>query len=278
MKFILRSLSRLYPVLVTVGMLLMPLGSQARPLIIAHRGASAECPENTLASARKAWEHNADAVEIDVFASADGEAVVIHDANTSRTTGHDLVVTATSSLILRQLDAGSWKGAEFAGERIPLLREVMATVPRGKTLFIELKGDLSTIPPVVKVLRDTRTTQSVVVISFNFEMLKTMKAHFPEIPMYWLRGTRQDPTTKKPLPHPTEWLGEVQKGGLDGINVHYQGVTPEFVAEAKRRKLPVYAWTVNTTTEALRLAKLGVAGITTDRPKELLALFDRNGR
>ena len=247
--------------------------SAAPPMIIAHRGASAECPENTLASVKRGWEVQADAVEIDVYPTRDGRVVVIHDSSTSRTTGRDFVVTATSSVVVRELDAGKWKSAKFAGERIPFLEEVLATLPKGKQLFIELKGDVTTVEPVARIIRDRTTTEGIVVISFNFESLRLFKELMPTIPVYWLRGTQQDPQTRAYLPHTAELLDRVQKAGFDGINVQFRGVTKEFVDEAKQRNLPVFVWTVNDPREAKRLAELGVAGITTDKPCELRSLF-----
>ena len=107
--------------------------------IIAHRGASHIAPENTVVSANAAWENGADAVEVDIYLSADGKIMVIHDSTTKRTTGSDYKVGETDSGILRSLDAGSWKGTEFAGEKIPFLEEIIETVPRGKRLYVEIK-------------------------------------------------------------------------------------------------------------------------------------------
>ena len=82
-----------------------------------------------LASVRRAWEKGADAAEVDVYLTKDNRIVVIHDDSTKRTTGVDLKVRETTSEELRKLDAGGWKGEEFAGEKIPFLEEVLATVP-----------------------------------------------------------------------------------------------------------------------------------------------------
>lgn len=243
---------------------------RTRPLVIAHRGASAECPENTLASVRRAWEVDADAVEIDVHPTADGRALVIHDATTSRTTGKDFVVSATSSAILRELDAGTWKSVAFAGEKLPFLEEVLATMPRGKLLFVELKGDFSTMVPVAKVLREAKTTEGIVLISFNLEMLKQMKLVFPNLPAYWLRSTVKDPASGAYLPHPTEWLEQTAHAGLDGIDVHYAGLHPAFVVAARQKGLEVFVWTVNDVAKAKELSRLGVDGITTDKPRDLM--------
>jgi glycerophosphoryl diester phosphodiesterase len=109
--------------------------------IIAHRGASFDAPENTRAAVDLAWQQNADAAEIDIHVSRDGEIVVIHDDNTRRTTGLDAEVAALSLEELKKLDAGIWKGLQFAGESIPTLDEILALIPPGRRLFIEIKSE-----------------------------------------------------------------------------------------------------------------------------------------
>src|SRR6478672_5367982 len=103
--------------------------------IIAHRGASFDAPENTLAAIRLGWDQGADGVEFDVRLSRDGQIVVIHDADTRRVANVDRLVSDQTVDELRQLDVGRWKGPQFAGERIPTLAEVLAIVPAGKTAF-----------------------------------------------------------------------------------------------------------------------------------------------
>ena len=105
--------------------------------IIAHRGASHEAPENTLASVRLGWAQGADAVEVDVRQSRDGHIVVIHDAHTRRTAGVTRRVRAETLDELRALEVGRWKHRRHAGEKIPTLAEVIETVPPGKRLFVE---------------------------------------------------------------------------------------------------------------------------------------------
>jgi len=100
--------------------------------IVAHRGASFDAPENTVAAIKLAWEQKADASEFDVYLSKDGKIVVIHDATTKRTAGDDMKVALTNLDELRKLDVGKWKNAKFAGEKIPTLEEMLATVPSGK--------------------------------------------------------------------------------------------------------------------------------------------------
>ena len=119
-----------------------------KPLIIAHRGESFNAPENTMAAINLAWERDAEAVEIDVQLSKDNELVVIHDMDTKRLTGIDKKVKDQTLAELKKLDVGSWKDITFKDERIPTLDEVLATVPTGKKLIVEIKSG----PEMVLVL------------------------------------------------------------------------------------------------------------------------------
>src|SRR5512147_2878351 len=94
-------------------------GGRGRPLVLGHRGASAEAPENTLAAFRLAMEQGADGVELDAWCCATGEVVVVHDEDTGRVAGEALAVPETPWTALHALDVGAWKGDRFRGERIP---------------------------------------------------------------------------------------------------------------------------------------------------------------
>src|SRR5262245_57022835 len=107
--------------------------------IIAHRVASHDAPKNTLAAINLACQQNADAVEIDVRLSKDGELVLIHAPITKRTCGVNHRVSDLTLAELKTLDAGQWKGRQWSGENIPSLDEVLACVPRNKSVLIELK-------------------------------------------------------------------------------------------------------------------------------------------
>ncbi len=123
--------------------------------LIGHRGASFDAPENTLAAFRLAWEEGADGVEGDYRLTLDGEIVCLHDPTTRRTAGINLAVAKATLAQLRELDVGSWKGEQWAGEPIPTLREVIATVPPGKRLFIELKSGPEILLPLAAILAES---------------------------------------------------------------------------------------------------------------------------
>jgi glycerophosphoryl diester phosphodiesterase len=121
---------------------------QKRPKIIAHRGASAEAPENTLAAIELAWKQGADGVEVDVRITEEGHLVVIHDADTKRTARNSKSIKIAQSTLaqLRAVDVGNKK---YPNQKIPTLEEVITSLPRGKELFIELKSRDRRVIPIL---------------------------------------------------------------------------------------------------------------------------------
>ena len=158
--------------------------------ITAHRGASHIAPENTLAAINLAWQAGADAVEIDVFQSKDGEIVVIHDENTKHTSGVNLKVADTEFERLRKLDVGRWKGRRWAGQRIPTLEQVLATIPEGKRLLIEIKCGKEVVPKLHRVLiASGKTPKQIAVIAADPHVLIAAKQAMPKLHVLWVVGT-----------------------------------------------------------------------------------------
>lgn len=247
---------------ILILLLTLKLHAIAQNTIIAHRGASYLAPENTIASAKLAWELGADAVEVDVHLSRDNRVMVIHDENTKRTCNgkKTLNIEDTPSIILRDLDAGIWKGEEFKGEKIPFLEEILETVPENKTLVVELKSNEKILPALSRVLEDYEKRNQIVFISFGWKtILKTRKA-FPNNKCYWLSSLK--PGLKKRME-------DAAKKGLDGVNLKHSLIDEEIMTLAKQLDLEVLTWTVDNPAEAKRLTDMGVSGITTNRPKWL---------
>ncbi len=234
--------------------------------IIAHRGASYLAPENTVASAKLAWEKKADAVEVDVYFSLDERVVVIHDRTTKRTGGLDLEVVNCTATQLRALDVGSFKGAAYADERIPLLEEIIETIPAKKKLFVEIKCGPEILPALDKIFTESGKRDQIVIIGFGYETVVQSKELMPDIPTYWLVGTKKNKETDQWITHDPALATKTIAGGLDGLNVHWAGVDETFAQAVKDAGLGLFVWTVDDPAEATRLKNLGVQGITTNRP------------
>lgn len=227
---------------------------------IAHRGASYLAPENTLAAAKLGWELGADAVEIDIHLSVDEKVMVIHDKTTKRTCGEDFTIKSTHSVQLRKLDAGSWKDEKYKGEKIPFLSEIVEAIPKGKKLVVEIKCGSEVIPSLKKVIDESGKEEQIVFIGFGWETMLDTKKAFPDNQCYWLSYLK--PGLKKKMKQAAEI-------GLEGVNLRYGIIDKKVMKLANDLNLEVLAWTVDDPPEANRLIELGVAQITTNRPKWL---------
>ena len=162
--------------------------------IIGHRGASHDAPENTLASFRLAWAQGADANELDLRLTRDGQIAVFHDATTRRIVGLDRPVAAQTLAELQALDAGSWKGAAWAGEQIPALAQVLATVPDDKRLYLEIKCGVEVLPVLERVFAEARKKpEQLVLIGFNLETMTATKKRLPAHDAYWVIESKEPP-------------------------------------------------------------------------------------
>ena len=241
--------------------------------IIAHRGASYDAPENTLESVNLGWAQGADAVEVDVYLSKDGHIVVHHDSDTKKLAGVDRKVEDQTLAELRQLDVGAWKGAKWKGVRIPELKSVLETIPEGRRLFVEVKCGPEIVPNLVRAFeRCGKKPRQLVVISFDYEVVKQVKARLPKIACFYLSSFEKDKKNGKLKPSAEELITLAKAANLEGINVNYKGLSNEvFIEKVHAAGLELFTWTVNSPTEARRLANLGLKGITTDRPAWLRA-------
>ncbi|MCH7774555.1 MAG: hypothetical protein IH784_09155 [Bacteroidetes bacterium] len=154
-------------------------------LIIAHRGESYDAPENTLASINLAWKRDADGVEIDVQLTKDEKIVLIHDKTTLRTGGRYKRIASNNYDELLKIDVGKFKDTKWKNERIPLLDEVIDTIPENKVLFIEIKSDGKIIKPLQNLIEQKNINPAQIkFIGFNIYMMELIKKTFPEIGYY----------------------------------------------------------------------------------------------
>ena len=234
--------------------------------IIAHRGASHDAPENTLAAIRLGWAQGADAVEIDVHCSKDGQVVVFHDATLSRTAGVRRRVASQTVAELQSFDVGSWKHTRFAGERVPTLAEALATIPKGRRLFVEIKCGPECIPAFAKTFRASRKAVSQVVpIGFGIETMRGIKEALPELEVAWVAEFRR--TLRGWSPQAETLIERAKAAGLDALDLDGRGpLDAEFVGKVHAAGLRLYVWTVDAPARAEKLRAAGIDGVTTNKP------------
>lgn len=241
------------------------------PQIVAHRGAAYDAPENTLAAFKLAWQQGADVIEGDFRLTKDGEIVCMHDADTARVAGKKLVISQTTYAELQKLDVGSWKGSQWAGERIPTLSEVLKTIPAGKKFFLEVKSGTEIISHLVKTLVDSNIAHDqVAIIAFDVNILVGMKKYLPTIKTYWLTGFQKEGDAWRPtVEEIVQKLGDIKADGVD-CNAH-ASIDAKFAQYLKNTGFGFHVWTVDNAETAKRFQHLGVDSITTNRPQWLRA-------
>jgi glycerophosphoryl diester phosphodiesterase len=237
--------------------------------IIAHRGASHDAPENTVASFKLGYQQGADADELDIYLSRDGEIMVMHDKSTKRTAGVDKTIVEQTLAELRALDAGKWKDPKFTGERIPTLKEALATVPAGKRMFIEIKCGPEVLAPLQKLLKECPLSRDqLVIICFQEETLRQARPLFPDLQLYWLVGWPKDKAGEPPVAKPRveDLIATAKAAGFNGLNLESAfPIDKAFVDKMTAAGLKLYTWTVDDPKLATTLANAGVTGITTNR-------------
>jgi glycerophosphoryl diester phosphodiesterase len=236
---------------------------------VAHRGASHDAPENTLAAFRLAWQQGADGIEGDFYLSSDGRVVCIHDKDTQRVAGVKHVVSETSFETLRTLDVGAWKDPQWQGERVPTLEEVIATVPQGRKLVIELKTGPEIVEPMLQIVdASTLELAQIVVISFQAETIAEVERLRPAIRTHWLTNYKEQ-SPGKWQPTVDQVAATVRRIGADGLGTEARTAVVDEAFIARFRELATdefHVWTVDNAGVARTYRDLGAWGITTNRP------------
>jgi glycerophosphoryl diester phosphodiesterase len=166
---------------------------------------------------------------------------------------------------LRKLDVGSWKDPKYRGEKIPTLAEMLAAIPAGKSVFIEVKCGPEIVPQLVTEITASKIEAArLPVIAFDKRVIAAFKAARPDHPAYWLVGL-----DKKDQPAPTaesliETVREIKADGLDLSAT--KSLDAEYAAKILKAQLKLFVYTVNDPAVARRMVEIGVHGITTDRP------------
>ncbi|GAA1611928.1 glycerophosphodiester phosphodiesterase [Actinoplanes couchii] len=232
--------------------------------MVAHRGASAVAPENTLAATRLALAARADWIETDTQPSRDGVPFVLHDRTVTRTTNGTGAIRKLTAARLKKLDAGSWFARRFTGARLPTLAQQLAYVRRHDgRMIVEIKGPhtKTQILAVVRVIRAQQMTGRVLLQSFDEVSLRRVRQLAPELPIALLRTTiDKDPVAVS------------KRLGLAAYNPKGSALLarPGVVARLHTAGVAVFAWTEDSAARWKRLDAIRVDGIITNKPADLV--------
>ncbi len=241
-----------------------------RPLVTAHRGASADYPENTLAAFEAGLQAGADLSECDVHRSADGRLMVIHDDTVDRTTDDTGRIGDMTAQEIQALDAGGWKGDTFSDQQIPELDSVIE-LHRGHDahLTIEIK-DYSCTEDVIRLVNDTNSQDFVSLCSFSFEECVRARELAPEIPVAFIYAGQNERLTPQTL------VKKVIASHIQALSVHHSLASEALVYECRLRGIGLWVWTVDDETTITRLQDLGIQNIVTNRPSLALQVVGQS--
>lgn len=234
----------------------------SRPLVIAHRGASSKAPENTCAAFQIAWEQGADAIETDLRLTADGTVVAFHDSDGRRILGTSRRLQDMTFEQLQNFDAGRWRGRRWTGMRVPSLKDVLQCVPPDRHLVLELKEGLSLVDGLARELKG-KDHARITLIAFDAETIVAAHDSLPDCRALWLFKDYAS------LPRKSgEWLAaRVKDLGLDGVDLRYERrLTEPLVSPLRESGCTIFTYTVNSSRALARCTRLGLHGVTTDRP------------
>jgi glycerophosphoryl diester phosphodiesterase len=236
----------------------------SKPWVIAHRGASAAAPENTMAAFRQAVRMGATFIETDLQLTKDARLVAMHDPTLDRTSSGRGLVRDYTLADLRQFDAGAWFGPQFAGEKIPTIEEIIGFARENDVVFyLEVKHDTWGMEhALVGALRELKEAARAAVISFDANAIANVRRFDPT----FITGFLYD----RPVPDP------VQKAvglGARQIVPHFKLLDKDLVDAAHAAHLQVVTWTVNEAADMRKVLATGVNGVMTDHPDRLVSIL-----
>lgn len=228
-------------------------------IFVGHRGASYLAPENTVAAYELAWELGAGAAECDIMLTKDKRVILFHDKNGKRLTGHNFVVKESNYDEIKEYPIllSKTNDKKYKGETIPLLSEVLSTVPDNSTLVIEIKTGPEILSYMQEVISKHWKSGNIAFIAFDFETILATKEMYPDIPCYYLSAFRIDINSK---------YKKIRESNLDGVNLRHKIISKRLVEKYKKIGKDIWSWTVNEPSNAQRMISLGISAITTDRP------------
>ncbi len=234
-------------------------------IIIAHRGASAYYPENTMIAFEKAVEMGAEMIELDVMMSKDGIPIVFHDAKLNKHTNGNSYVKHYTLKELKKLDAGSWFNPKFSDQEIPTLEEALQFASGNIALNIEIKTEAVSNQikngieeKVLQLVKKYGMEKHVLFSSFDYRAVRHLKKLDPNVAVALLYERNQ---SNRLLPHQL-----VKKYNVDAFNCSYRQLKRKWMANLNKHNIPTFIYTVDSKRRMQKLIAGGVTGIFTNKP------------
>ncbi len=238
-----------------------------KPMIVAHRGASGNAPENTIASFALAFRLGAEAVEFDIHQSADRRLIVMHDEALDRTTNGQGLVIEKSYGELKELDAGSWSSPEFSGERVPLLEEALDFITHRGFALVEIKHGSDIYPDIERNIADLLSSRPKwkrrsVFIAFDPGILLNLKELDDELNTGLLTA---DP--------PEEYIDVAQEFRIQSFFPKWEKLKPDSVSTLHRNGYSVHPWVLDTEDDARKVLSMKPDSVSSNHPEMLFSLL-----
>ncbi len=220
-----------------------------------------------------AWKEGADGVEGDFWLSKDGKIVCIHDADTMRTAGVKHVTAETDWSVLKKLDAGSWKGPQFDGEPIPLLSEILDSLPAGKMFFVEIKCGPEIVPALAKLLKEKKADPArVIVISFNDKVISASREQIPGFQAHLISSLKEFDEGE----NEKKYTDQIAACDAQGLQFQADAsITGSWLMSQRKRGLKLTAWVIDDAATVEKMSGFDLDFMTTNRPaalREILAM------
>lgn len=234
-----------------------------RPIVAAHRGIPSLAPENTMAGFQMSYKLGADLIETDVQQTKDGEVIVMHDYTVDRTTNGTGYVKDMTLKQIRALDAGSYFGEEFTGEKVPTFQEFLKEF-KGKNviLLVELKTE-EIVEKTIQLIEKEKMADQVVLQSFHMGIVRKLVELAPNVPSGFLYSSDVPQTEAARLFDARKKLGYAASLNAT-LNSSYSSLSPEFITYLRQRGMISYHWTFRSKAEFEKQLKTGMIGPITD--------------
>ena len=244
--------------------------------IVAHRGENSQAPENSIPAFKAAFANGADFIEGDFYLLENGEMICLHgQGELEKLAGIKKPLMKLNKDDLRSIDLASAKFKHLSPVRIPTLSEVFAAIPKGKSIFLEIKNYPKGFFEKLEAERKAAGIgeEQISLIAFDFNALKDAKARNPRYKCYFLYNTKK--VGDKITPSADEIADRVKSANLDGVDVACWGVDKGYISALKSRGLYVAVWTVNNPKDMEKFVEWGADSITTDKSGDFIKILNK---